>query len=80
MVCFKHWLQCLMNVFDYFIPKHEPQHALVSFLENYEALTSMLIYCAKLPNLNELIKVLLHNKAKKNNHVQKHYKKSQLFK
>jgi hypothetical protein len=50
MVCFKHWLQCLMNVFDYFIPKHEPQRAFVSFLENYEALTSMLISCAKLPN------------------------------
>jgi hypothetical protein len=69
-----------MNVFDYFIPQHEPQHALVSFLENYEALTSMLIYSAKLPNLNELIKVLLHIKAKKKNHVQKHYKKSQLLK
>jgi hypothetical protein len=39
------------------------EHSLVSLLKSYETLTSILIYCTKLLDLNEWIRILFHDEA-----------------
>jgi hypothetical protein len=41
------------------------EHILVSLLERYETLASILIYCTKLLDLNELIGILFHDEDTK---------------
>jgi hypothetical protein len=41
------------------------EHILVSLIESYETLASILIYCTKLLDLNELTGILFHDEATK---------------